>query len=97
MEEFMDELPHLMHLLLSSEARLDVFDICGCRSNLPRWFQCNNCFKYESSCETCFLEHHRNLPFHWAQIWKSEGYYQKADISTLRGHNYAIHLCLNHG
>ncbi|KIK55120.1 hypothetical protein GYMLUDRAFT_62724 [Collybiopsis luxurians FD-317 M1] len=97
MEEFMDELPHLMHLLLSSEARPDVFNICGCGSNLPRRFQCNDCFKYESSCETCFLEHHCNLPFHWARIWKSEGYYQKADISTLRGHNYAIHLCLNHG
>ena len=47
------------------------------------------------TCGKCFIQHHRTLPFHWAEVWDFEqGFFIRNDISNLGhvlqlGHNGA--------
>ncbi|KAE9384435.1 hypothetical protein BT96DRAFT_892463 [Gymnopus androsaceus JB14] len=94
MEDFIAILPILLFYILSGEAGSEITTPCPCGSNLPRLFQCNDCFKYQTSCETCFLRNHINNPFHWARVWQpEEGLYRKMDISCLDSNQYTISLC----
>ncbi|KAE9398182.1 hypothetical protein BT96DRAFT_822298 [Gymnopus androsaceus JB14] len=94
MEDFIAILPILLFYILSGEAGSEVTTPCPCGSNLPHLFQCNDCFKYQTSCETCFICNHINNPFHWARVWQpEEGLYHKMDISCLDSNQYTILLC----
>ncbi|KAE9398647.1 hypothetical protein BT96DRAFT_994712 [Gymnopus androsaceus JB14] len=93
MAEFIELLLLLIHLILSREATNDVRTSCPCGSGAARTVQCHDCYKYETSCEQCFVNRHANNPFHWPKMWQREGFYRKMDIACLLSHTYAIHLC----
>lgn len=93
MQEFIEQLPQMLHLILAGEATEEVGTLCSCESGKRRTVQCHDCFLYETSCEDCFIRRHANNPFHWPKVWQPEGYYQKMDIACLQNNEYAIHLC----
>ncbi|KAJ3833367.1 hypothetical protein F5878DRAFT_546684, partial [Lentinula raphanica] len=92
LDQFIPELPRLLSLILSGEAPEDVGSLCSCGQG-TRVVQCHDCFKYEMSCEECFIQHHHATPFHWPKVWQAQGFFKKMDIACLRGNTYAIDLC----
>ncbi|KAJ7018652.1 hypothetical protein C8F04DRAFT_1198692 [Mycena alexandri] len=45
---------------------------------------CHDCTEYRPSCRSCFVELHRNNPFHWAEIWSTEkGFLERHDLSRV--------------
>ncbi|KAJ7156651.1 hypothetical protein C8R46DRAFT_1114780 [Mycena filopes] len=61
--------------------------------------QCHNCTQYAASCKTCFIEAHRNNPFHWAKVWDAAlGIFRRHNLSALGHHLQLGHhgkACLN--
>lgn len=93
MAQFIAEMPKLLRLILSSEAGTEVGTRCSCESGKSRTVQCHDCFKYETSCEQCFIDRHQTNPFHWPKVWQPEGFYRKMDIACLLNNTYSIHIC----
>ncbi|KAJ7793798.1 hypothetical protein B0H14DRAFT_2393108, partial [Mycena olivaceomarginata] len=55
--------------------------------------QCLDCTGYAMSCQQCFVEAHRQNPFHWAEVWDTlEGLFIQHDISKL-GHIIQLGSC----
>ncbi|KAE9384315.1 hypothetical protein BT96DRAFT_1008199 [Gymnopus androsaceus JB14] len=96
MAQFIAEMPKLLRLILSNEAGPEVGTLCSCESGQYRTVQCHDCFKYETSCEQCFVDRHQRNPFHWPRVWQPEGFYRKMDIACLLNNTYSIHVC-SHG
>ncbi|KAJ3760135.1 hypothetical protein EV360DRAFT_81473 [Lentinula raphanica] len=92
LDQFIPELPRLLSLILAGEASEDVGMPCSCGQGL-RLVQCHDCFKYETSCEECFIRRHYTTPFHWPKVWQAKGFFKKMDIACLRRNTYAIDLC----
>ncbi|KAJ3833141.1 hypothetical protein F5878DRAFT_665910 [Lentinula raphanica] len=93
LDQFLPELPRLLSFILSGEASDDVGTICSCGQG-NRIVQCQDCFKYETSCEECFIRQHYATPFHWPRVWQVQGFFKKMDIACLRCNTYTIDLCL---
>jgi hypothetical protein len=56
---------------------------CDCGTGI-REVRCANCKAYKLSCRTCYVNTHRNEPFHWALLWdKKEGFFARCDRSVL--------------
>lgn len=55
MQEFIEQLPQMLHLILAGEATEEVGTLCSCESGKRRTVQCHDCFLYETSCEDCFI------------------------------------------
>ncbi|KAF9070268.1 hypothetical protein BDP27DRAFT_1221007 [Rhodocollybia butyracea] len=87
-------MPVLLDLVLSGEAGPEVDLPCNCGSGLFRHFKCDDCYKFDSTCELCFLHQHANHPFHWPKVWQADGYYRKTDISSLEQNTHSVHVCL---
>ncbi|KAJ3765495.1 hypothetical protein FB446DRAFT_709415 [Lentinula raphanica] len=64
LDQFIPELPWLLSLILLGEAPEDIGSLCSCNRG-SRIMQCHDCFKYETSCEECFIQRHHAIPFHW--------------------------------
>ena len=78
-----------MRIVIDLHADATVGSPCACNNGV-RTTQCHNCIQYETSCNDCFVKAHRNLPFHWAQVWERDrGYFTRCDLSVLGG---AVHL-----
>ncbi|KAJ3831778.1 hypothetical protein F5878DRAFT_647350, partial [Lentinula raphanica] len=92
LDQFIPELPRLLSLILSGEASEDIGTQCSCGQG-TRLVQCHDCFKYETSCEACFIRRHYSTPFHWPRVWQTKGFFKKMDIACLRENTYAIDLC----
>ncbi|KAI0027460.1 hypothetical protein K488DRAFT_61527 [Vararia minispora EC-137] len=76
---------------------------CSCDTDIKRTVVCRDCDQRLPTCESCFIDAHRNCPTHWAMLWNSEGgYFVRHDISQLAPHRtpgdiYAIQLGRHYG
>ncbi|KAF6743694.1 hypothetical protein DFP72DRAFT_827272 [Ephemerocybe angulata] len=93
LQQFEREKDRLIQLLLKGNADPDVLKPCLCgRSGHRRTTRCKDCLHYRISCSECFVESHRSLPTHWAEVWsESQGFFVRHDISTL-GSNASFQL-----
>jgi hypothetical protein len=51
-------------------------------------FRCSDCIGDLIHCHQCFMDHHKSLPFHRAQVWNGK-YFCK---TTLYDEGYVLHL-----
>lgn len=87
LQDYQARFPDINRLILEYECAPDLHQPCAC-SRGSRVIQCNDCLQYETSCEDCFIESHRNNPVHWAEKWStydSGGFFVRYDISNLKG------------
>jgi len=55
--------------------------------------RCHDCLQYQPSCRHCFINAHRSMPTHWAEIWDDDqGFFVKHDISVVEPGGYATQL-----
>jgi hypothetical protein len=92
-QDFQDNLERLQELLLDVKSDPLVQSDCPCTRSQKRTTRCLDCSFYGVSCNECFIDAHRNLPTHWAEVWDVErGFFIRHDISSLRSQGYATHL-----
>ncbi|THU99897.1 hypothetical protein K435DRAFT_658099 [Dendrothele bispora CBS 962.96] len=83
--DLVNHLPELTSYLLAHEHNPHAESLCMCGRGGKRVVQCQDCLFYETSCVTCFVDHHRSMPLHWARVWNPDrGFYRRHDISTLQ-------------
>lgn len=72
---------------------MHVGEACACGGSAKRTTRCRDCFCYEISCSNCFINAHRNLPTHWAEVWDfSQGFFIRHDIAMLQEDVASINL-----
>ncbi|KAJ7339721.1 hypothetical protein DFH08DRAFT_1013175 [Mycena albidolilacea] len=92
MEEYGDKFPDIIRLWVAHKSSTRVGSQCYC-GNGVRNTQCRDCRQYDLSCEACWINNHRNNPFHWAYIWNPQlGFFVKHDISAVDGGGHAVTL-----
>ncbi|KAJ7664648.1 hypothetical protein DFH06DRAFT_1392447 [Mycena polygramma] len=94
LEDFRTHFEELGQYLLEYETDAAVGTACRCgQPDKICTTQCHDCTGYQISCAQCFVEAHRQNPFHWAEVWdKLQGFFIRHDISKLEhviqlGHN----------
>ncbi|KAJ7658473.1 hypothetical protein B0H17DRAFT_1262267 [Mycena rosella] len=85
--------PFLQRHILSHEANPLFGTPCACAgADEISEVICHNCTQYRPSCKRCFVNSHRNNPFHWAEVWdKEKGFLVRHDIAAL-GVGYTLAL-----
>lgn len=92
LEEFVEEFPHLLQILLDHEADNSVGLPCSCGQGI-KTTRCCDCAFYEITCTRCYISAHDSNPFHWAEVWDAEqGFFIRKDISALEPSGYTVHL-----
>ena len=85
MDSFWPYFSQIIHAMLAVEAPLSIGLLCNCnRPGAQRLCHCQDCSFFEPCCEQCFIETHRQMPFHWVEYWM-ETYFERRDISQI-GH-----------
>lgn len=88
-------MPHLSTLrecMIKHYADPKIGELCSCNRSCQRTTRCHDCKQYTISCSECFLDAHRNNPFHWAHVWdNAAGFFIRRDISLLRS-DWSLHL-----
>lgn len=91
-DSFMSIEDHLQDLLLHHCDNPHKDETCPCKRGLRRvQCHCDGCFQYSTSCENCFVDRHRNNPFHWALVWEND-IWNKRDFSELLSDTCFIQL-----
>ena len=74
---------------LESSAWID--SPCGSCKRTTGVVRCDECLAGPLTCQECFVNHHKSMPFHWAHVWNRR-YFEKCSFADLGGI-----LCLGHG
>jgi hypothetical protein len=70
-----------------------VFLDCDCGSGGKRSTRCSECCQYTPRCSTCFIQSHRNLITHRAEVWSYERhFFEIYSLTTIPGAPYTIPL-----
>jgi CxC2 like cysteine cluster associated with KDZ transposases len=70
-----------------------VGEACACGGSAKRTTHCRDCFCYKISCSNCFINAHRHLPTHWAEVWDfDQGFFIRHDIAMLQEDIASINL-----
>jgi hypothetical protein len=93
---------HIQDLILQRYGNPHEHETCSCGQG-TRTVKCryDGCLQYPISCQQCFINSHRNNPFHWALVWNTAtGVWVKKDYSELSensfiqlGHQYDQKVC----
>ncbi|KAF8600187.1 hypothetical protein BDV93DRAFT_448090 [Ceratobasidium sp. AG-I] len=62
-----------------------------CQSSTETFYRCISCLGFSTSCQTCLLTSHRNLPTHHIQVWNGS-FWEKKSASSL-GHVLELGHC----
>jgi hypothetical protein len=96
LDEFKTVFPHLLKLMLDEEFSHSISANCSCdggKEGLKRIVRCHDCLQYQPSCPDCFINSHRSMPTHWAEVWDDrQGFFVRHDISVVRSSGYATQL-----
>lgn len=78
----------LQELLLRRSDNPHKDETCKCGRGL-RIVRCHwdGCFQYPISCKSCYVDKHRQNPFHWALVWEN-GVWNKRDFSEVEPNNF---------
>ena len=74
---------------MSLEYEQGLGEDCSCKRppekpSAKRDTRCVDCHASPLSCQACFVEAHRFLPFHWAHVWESS-FFKRKSFSELGG------------
>ncbi len=85
MKSFEAITPKLLYWMLAPERPPGMGDPCECKVNgAVRICYCKECGPRSTCCTTCFVDRHRFLTNHWAEVW-NRNFLERKDISEL-GH-----------
>ncbi|KAJ7861145.1 hypothetical protein B0H14DRAFT_3620009 [Mycena olivaceomarginata] len=75
------EEPIFLKILLSLHHHAQLLTQCRCgKESRLRKVACTECMQAELLCPQCWLNKHRNMPTHWAFVWKKELLFEKHDF-----------------
>jgi hypothetical protein len=85
-------LAETLDISLELHAESTIGDLCSCGLEQCT-VHCYDCLSYKPTCRSCFIDHHKNTPFHWARVWSNQlGYFEKMDRSALTSHGVPFDL-----
>lgn len=83
MKAFQQIMPDLDDAVVAAEIDSRTGADCPCGAAGTRCTTtCFNCRHYRATCEACFVERHKQSPYHWPECWNSSFFVRK-DISGL--------------
>ncbi|KAJ7236645.1 hypothetical protein C8J57DRAFT_1194304 [Mycena rebaudengoi] len=71
----------LLSLLFATESDPRIGSKCGCGLAV-RLTRCVDCHDAPPTCDRCFISAHKNIPFHWVEVWNGQ-FFVRNDIHKL--------------